>query len=121
MAASKWPYLAKKLFPSNHAAYLYTNVNQAGLDVCSYFQPIRTLQETNAHTLQHGVPVPSQPGPNSPLLASYYYPTHSLTYSVISDQSLFHEDALQSYPLLTVFIIVLCQNIVNALNILLLC
>lgn len=42
-----------------------TAVNKAGFEVCSYFQSIRTFQETNAQTLQHGIPVPWQPGPNS--------------------------------------------------------
>ena len=42
---------------------LLLQFNKAGLDVCSYFQPMRTLQERNAQTLQHGRPIPSQPGP----------------------------------------------------------
>lgn len=40
-----------------------------------------------------------------PFLSSNYEPTHSLTQLGKSDQSLFYEYALQSYPFKTLFII----------------
>lgn len=44
-----------------------TTVNKGGLEVCTYFQPIRTCQETDVQTPQQGTPAPSQLGPNSTL------------------------------------------------------
>lgn len=44
-----------------------TTINRGGLEVCTYFQPTWTRQETNAQTPQHGTPAPSQLGPNSTL------------------------------------------------------
>lgn len=64
-AANKWLWLAITTLSIETMLLTSTTINKGRLEVCTYFQPTRTRQETNVQTPQHGTPAPSHLGPNS--------------------------------------------------------